>query len=59
MEWHFRTDCRKYPQEEFEVNDPNFPIMGTMICPICKRLQAKENGEVDTREPKSFFRRFF
>lgn len=59
LEWHFNPDCRKYPYDSFEENHPDQKVMSTMICPICKKLQAEELGEVDTRESKSFFRKFF
>jgi hypothetical protein len=59
LEWHFNPDCRRYPYDNFEVNRPDQKVMSTMICPLCKKLQAEEMGEVDNREPKGFFRKFF
>ncbi len=59
LEWHFRDDCRKFPIENFELNNPDIRVMQSMVCPICLRLQAGVEGTIDDRKPKSFMRKFF
>lgn len=59
LEWHYNPDCRKFPKEDFQTNQSETQVMSSMICPICKRLEAQDEGIVDTRTPKSLFRRFF
>ena len=59
LEWHFREDCRKYPFDNFEESSPNMKVMQAMVCPICQRLRAEENGAVDTRNPKAIGQGFF
>ena len=59
LEWHYNADCRKFPTENFHTNQSGIQVMSSMICPICKRLEAQNKGSVDTRTPKSLFRKFF
>ena len=52
LEWHFNEACRKYPERDFIELESGQSVQSTMICPICKRLQAEETQTLDTRQPK-------